>query len=153
MKTTSLLLLITFILSSCNQVSDKSTNSTSSSDLISEVEVAEILENPDKYDGEKLMVKGIVTHVCKHGGQKLFIMNDDSDQQIRVNTSDDISEFDVELEGSAVEFIGYFKKLTEVETEVMNQETDEMHHHTGDELHAEAEKASYYLEALDLKKI
>jgi len=153
MKTTSILLFICLLVTSCNQPSNKSDKKTSSSDVITKVELADILKKPDKFNGKQIKVQGLVTHVCKHGGQKLFIMSEDPDKQIRINTSDDIPEFDIELEGSTVEFSGYFKKLTDVETEAMNQDTDEMHYHTGDESHAEAEKASYHLEAHDFKKI
>lgn len=71
---------------------------------------SDLLKSPEKYAGKTVLVEGLVTHVCRHGGQKLFITEKDSDKKIRITTGNNISEFDVALEGSEIEVQGVFRQ-------------------------------------------
>jgi hypothetical protein len=95
----------------------------------------------------------MVTHVCRHGGQKCFILADDGETQIRIVPGGDIDEFKVELEGSIVAFKGTFRILNpEVAVEhVEDHESKE--HHEVEQSHSSVEKAEYFVEAVDFKEV
>jgi hypothetical protein len=77
--------------------------------------LTELLQTPEKYTGKTIIIEGLVTHVCRHGGQKLFITETDNDQKMRITTGNNISEFDVALEGSEIVVEGIFR------TQVINE--------------------------------
>ena len=117
------------------------------------VGIEDLLASADEYDGKEVVIKGMVTHVCKHGGQKCFVLAEDGETQIRINTSESIDEFDMALEGSTVEFTGIFKVLTNTETEELQEDHDAQEHHANEQAHTKAEKSSYFLEAISLAEI
>jgi len=43
--------------------------------------VDELLENPSQYEGDTVTVKGLCSHLCKHGGTKAFLENPDTAAQ------------------------------------------------------------------------
>ena len=98
---------------------------------------------------QAVKVKGTVVHVCRHGGQRLFITGEDPEDRIRITTGQDIPEFEVALEGSQIEVVGVVKELiiddtylAEWEAEVMEGATDhdygEGHEGGVGHVHAEA---------------
>ena len=79
------LIAITVLLVSCNQ-STKENNSDSQ--LVAQEEVItasieEMLAQPSNYEDKEVVVSGLVTHVCRHGGQKCLVLGEDGETQIR----------------------------------------------------------------------
>lgn len=73
-------------------------------------------EFPDKaetYMGQKVQVEGLVVHVCKHGGKKMFLVGDDPEIRVKVDASDEVSVFSMDLEGSTVVVQGIVQPLEE----------------------------------------
>lgn len=58
-----------------------------------------------------VLISGTVTHVCKHGGQRLFITGENPEQPVKITTGKDIAEFDISLEGSTITISGILKEL------------------------------------------
>jgi hypothetical protein len=79
--------------------------------------------------GKTVEIQGMVTHVCKHGGKKMFIMSSDPDVQVKVTVGENIAAFPVELEGSNVWVKGKVEEMmVEVEPDhEENVEEDEDH--------------------------
>lgn len=157
-RTKNILVLFLFlaIAVSCNQGEKKAveSESTPETEVAARIlTVGQVLETPETYKDSSIMISGMVTHVCKHGGQKLFIVGDDPELQLRVNVGEGVSEFDLALEGSTVEFTGTVKVLEEELAAALEKENEEKDHHTGDEPHAKAESASYFVEANSFKEV
>ena len=95
----------------------------------------------------------MVTHVCRHGGQKCFIVAEDGETQIRIVPSGKIDEFKVEMEGSTIAFKGIFRVLNAEETEEHVEDHESKEHHEVEQSHSSAEKAEYFVEAHDFKEI
>jgi len=81
---------------------------------------------------KKVEVTGTAVHVCRHSGKRMFIINGDPDKRLKVTTGDDISKFDVDIEGSKVKVIGEVEEkridkayLDEWEQEVKAAEPEE----------------------------
>ncbi len=95
----------------------------------------------------------MVSHVCRHGGQKCFIVADDGETQIRIVPAGEIDEFKVEMEGSTFAVKGIFRVLNIEQTEEHVEDHESKEHHDVEQSHSEAEKAEYFVEATDLKEI
>lgn len=80
---------------------------------------------PDKAPqmiGQTVEIEGLVVHVCKHGGKKLFIVGENPDIRIKIDASDKVSVFDPELEGSTIKVKG---TVAEIEVEMTEEEKNE----------------------------
>jgi hypothetical protein len=121
-----LILFLVFALTvgACNSVNPDSERTQNTKIIIS---VDEFFNQPDKYLGENVTIKGMVTHVCKHGGQKLFITDAEGQKSLRIDVGEDITEFGVNLEGSEAEFTGVIKQIDNGLVAKSESETKEHH--------------------------
>jgi hypothetical protein len=65
--------------------------------------------NPDEFllvaadlVNKPVTTKGTVVHVCSHGGKRLFIVGDSTQQRVKVTTGPDMQSFNTEWEGSEI---------------------------------------------------
>lgn len=82
--------LLAFIAFGCNSSTDKTNDKVYS--------VSELLDVAEANIDSTIMIEGEVTHVCKHGGERLFIMDVDSNT-MKIETGEKIAKFDETLEG------------------------------------------------------
>ncbi len=75
-------------------------------DEITPVLVAEFDEQAGNFVGKKIKMKGTVDHICKHGGQRLFLVSEDSDARIKITPDEEIAAFNMELEGNKLVLVG-----------------------------------------------
>jgi hypothetical protein len=86
------------------------------------VSITEILSDPLEYDGKAISIEGVITHVCRHSGDKMRVMQQGSDLSLQIMLGDFTGRFDAESEGMPVKLTGLLL------TEVTN--LDELAHHT-----------------------
>jgi len=115
--------------------------------------IEEMLAAPDEYKDKEVALSGMVTHVCREGGQKCFILASDGETQLRIVTGGDIDEFKIDLEGSTVAFKGIFRVQTLARAEAMMEDYDTHESHETEQAFSDAEKADYFVEALDFREI
>jgi len=116
---------------------------------IIETNVAAILESPADFKDEKIKLEGTVTHVCAHGGKRLFIIGDNPDLQLKITPNEKIGHFEKEMEGSSVEITGILKELkideayiAQLEKEIKEGTDNEVMHSHSDGEHGEGEEHS-----------
>lgn len=153
MQRAAFLVLVAFLAVSCNQASKENGTESTEVEQIVSATIQELLASPADYDGKEVAVSGMVTHVCRHGGQKCFIVAEDGETQIRIVPGGDIDEFKIDLEGSNIAFKGVFRVLNVVETDELVEDYESKEHHAVEQSHSEAEKADYFVEAIDFKEI
>ncbi|MCK5839579.1 MAG: hypothetical protein KAG99_07005 [Bacteroidales bacterium] len=73
--------------------------------------IADFEDEAENYIGENVIIEGTVVHVCQHGGKRMFLIGEDPDVRIKVTVGNDISSFEVELEGSDVVVYGFVDEL------------------------------------------
>jgi hypothetical protein len=127
MKKTLFLLLSLGLLAGCNNKgSENQADKKTVSDTLISLNTDQVLSDPSLYAEKQVIVSGMVSHVCKHGGQKMFLVSSDGQKYLRVNTTPGIAEFPVDLEGSNVEVKGKVVKFEELaaeaETSAENEE-------------------------------
>lgn len=91
------------------------------------VTVANFKEKAADLIDKEVLVEGTVTHVCKHGGKKMFIVGEDPEKRVKINASDKVSVFEPELEGSVVVAMGIIEPIEEEavpEEEKKNEDAD-----------------------------
>ncbi len=138
----------------CNQTAQKEGASKSEqAEKIVATTIEELLASPANFQDREVAITGMVTHVCRHGGQKCFALAEDGETQIRLVPSGDIDEFKIELEGSTVAFKGTFKVMSPEETEAHVEDHESKEHHEIEMAHSEAEKADMFIEVVDFKEI
>lgn len=64
--------------------SSKSSSETAEADTVT---VDSILANPDSYVGQTVTIEGVVSHLCKHGGRKAFLLGSDENSMIRCDAT------------------------------------------------------------------
>ena len=94
---------------------------------ITPIMVAEFDDQAGNYVGKKIKMKGTVDHICTHGGQRLFLVSEDSEARIKITPDEEIAAFNAELEGNKIVLIGIVEEqridedyLREWEEEIMS---------------------------------
>lgn len=87
----------------------------------------ELLAVADQMVDKNVVVKGNVTHTCKHSGKRCFIVGENGDVSMRVEAKGNIGGFNRELIGSEIEISGVLKerRLTKEYIAQMEKETSE----------------------------
>ena len=103
----TLLLGMTLGLASCGNDSNKSKEQTSAEEVTpAALEVDQVLADPDSLVGDTIEIEGICTHICKHGGGKIFLMGSDDTKTLRIEAGEPIGSFPQETVNSIVRVTG-----------------------------------------------
>ena len=155
MQRTILLALIAVMAISCNQTvkTEAGSEEAAKSESIVAASIMELLDSPAEYQDKEIALSGMVTHVCRHGGQKCFIVADDGETQMRIVPGGDIDEFKVELEGSTIAVKGVFRVLNAEAAAEHVEDHESKEHHVVEQSHSTAEKAEYFVEAIEFKEV
>jgi hypothetical protein len=106
-----LLFAIALIATSCENATETKDSKASEVDKvvvekIVPVAVAEFDEKAGEFVGKKIELTGVVDHICQHGGQRLFLVSEDSDARIKITPDEEIAAFNIELEGNRINIVG-----------------------------------------------
>lgn len=133
------LLVITLGMTSCDSSKDSKSEETTETVAASDIlEVDALLNNPEEYVQQTVTVEGVCTHICKHGGGKIFLMGSDDTKSLRVEAGEAIGSFPQECVHSIVRVTGVLVEdrideayLSQWEARVAEQASAE--HGTGEE--------------------
>ncbi len=103
MKQIIFALVLAVILISCNSQAEKGVKSTEEVLLIP---IENVVSSAGELADNMIKTTGLVTHICRHGGQKLFLTDESNEIHLLVKVSSSIPEFDLALEGSMLEVTG-----------------------------------------------
>jgi hypothetical protein len=78
--------------------------------------------------GKEVQIKGMVVHVCREGGKKMFIIGEDPDMRVKITPNDKIGVFKPELEGSTVEVTGIIEPIKEEAVPEEEKKTEDKEH-------------------------
>jgi len=123
MKKVFLVVAIIALTISCGDTSKKSTNSTDQTDAPL-VALASFDADAGKYLDKEVEVKGIVDHVCKHGGKKILLVDDNGDVHVESET-----RFDDALVGSEIAVKGIVTEFRVDEAYCLQKEEDHLQNH------------------------
>ncbi|MBC35862.1 MAG: hypothetical protein CL663_07480 [Bacteroidetes bacterium] len=115
------------------------------------VEIADLISNTDQYAADKIEVTAVVNHICKHGGKKMFLINQETEETIKVVPGENMAAFNSDLVGHKVSITGTIEKLVideaylkEWEAELIAEAAEEKTHtHLGEGEHTHGENDSH----------
>jgi hypothetical protein len=137
MKKLFVLTLLAGFIFSCAQKTEKIAEVT-----VLEPTITELLSNPMDYDSAEVSLEGIISHVCKHAGDKMRVMQPDTELSVLVMLGDYTGVITPENEGQTVALNGM------VTVNVANLDAlGEEHKHDGEE-HEEGEECASTEEAI-----
>ena len=95
-----------------------------------DISVDDLLANADNYINKEVSIEAICTHICKHGGRKIFLMGSDDTKTIRIEGGK-VGKFDQKCVNSILNVKGILKEerigeeyLQKWETRLANKVTD-----------------------------
>lgn len=120
------------LLASCgNKQNNNSENSADSTTVATSnypvYKLDSLLNIADQLVDKTVIVRGSVTHTCKHSGKRCFIVGDDENVTMRVEAKGNIGGFNRELIGSELLITGVVKerRLTKEYIDQMEKDTNE----------------------------
>lgn len=64
-----------------------------------------------EYVGKEVIISGMVVHICKESGKKLFLGGKNPKNKVKITAGDSMPKFDVKLEGDILQVKGKVKEL------------------------------------------
>ncbi|MBM3437118.1 MAG: hypothetical protein FJY07_12990, partial [Bacteroidetes bacterium] len=121
---------------SCNNTRTSSEdNGSQNTDTVSgpiQITVADFLGKASELAGKEVIIKGTVSHTCKHGGKRMFIYGDNPEESVEIKAGESISSFNAELEGSDVTVQGLLAELV-IDEAYLNEWESEVRLESGEE--------------------
>jgi len=129
--------LLLFFAIACNQITKETAHQIASD--TGKITVATFLANAPNWINKIIMIEGTVSHTCKHGGKRMFLVDGNDSVSVEITTGPDIVKFDEALVGSRVKVYGILKEeridekyLSEWENEIKKpQANHDVGVHTG----------------------
>ena len=128
MKKLSIILVLILAFLACKNEEKKVEESTETTEIVTEIPMLAIADFDTKagdFVSKEIKIKGIVDHVCKHGGKKLLLVTDEA--QVHV-VSDE--RFDEALIGSEIDLKGVVLEEVIDEAYCLKMEEDNIKSHS-----------------------
>jgi hypothetical protein len=71
--------------------------------------VDDLMASAAEHVDQEVVISGLITHVCKHGGQRCFVMGSTDEFSIRVEAGDEIESFKQEHVGDVLQITGILR--------------------------------------------
>ncbi len=140
------LLVVLFVATACQNNTEKQQDPEIVEVVVVEAVDLDLSNFNDKAEsliGKQVILNGMIDHVCKHGGQKMFMVNENADARIKITTGENMAAFNTELIGETLMVVGVIDEhrideeyLREWEEELIaGVDEDEEHSEKGEPLH------------------
>lgn len=150
MKKTALLLSFIVLFISCKDATKKKEKELVQTPTIA---LADFDAKAGAFLNKEIQVKGIVDHVCKHGGKKLLLVNDDADVHVESE-----ARFDDAMVGDEVAINGIVTEFRVDEAYLLKKEADHIQSHKegtdNEEVYKQKmEQLQYFRDSMKVAKV
>ncbi|MGI6370263.1 MAG: hypothetical protein GX372_02070 [Ignavibacteria bacterium] len=106
------------------------------------VTIEQLVKTPDNFLEKSIALNGICSHVCSHGGRRMFL-EDDAGNTIRIEPAGNIEKFDVAFVDNSISIKGILKekRIDEEVLKEMEEKEKAEHQHESEEKHCENDAA------------
>ncbi|MFH2141284.1 MAG: hypothetical protein ABIJ97_02595 [Bacteroidota bacterium] len=139
-----------------SEVEDGTSNDTLKTDTILSMNIAEFDSLAGSNVGKTIRFDVFISHVCRHNGLKMYVMDDKEEYSVKVEVSDQIAVFDtlwetkkVTIEGQVSELVIDLKYLENWEKEIETPENNEEATHAGG-VHNQEDDSGHHGDPKDL---
>ncbi|KPJ89046.1 MAG: hypothetical protein AMS18_12835 [Gemmatimonas sp. SG8_17] len=91
--------------------------------------ISQVLNDPESYVGQRLLVEGTVVNVCEMRGCWLELASDRDFEKLRIKVDDGVMVFPMSARGQKARVEGVFEKLTLTEEEALEQARHQAEEH------------------------
>jgi hypothetical protein len=126
MRKLSVLILLAIFVFACG---NRQNQTTATEDAVIVLTVDELLASAAENVDKEIVISGLITHVCKHGGQRCFVMGLTDDITIRVEAGDEIESFKQEHVGDVLQITGILRLVPVDGGHVCSEEEEAAHEH------------------------
>jgi hypothetical protein len=123
-RTIAITIPIIVLLACSNEVAENKPAVDVAEEKPTEISLASLVENTSEYVGREVSVTGTVDHVCKHGGKRMFIIDENPEHRFKITAGEAVGAFDISLEGSDVQVRGLVQEQKVDEGYLDNWETE-----------------------------
>jgi len=110
MKKLILILTVLAFTFGCGNINNE--KSTPNNDVeITKVEHVNFKENAINFVNKKIEITAMISHVCEHGGKKMFLVSEENEESIKVTLGKNMPAFKTDLVGNTVKVIGIVDEL------------------------------------------
>ena len=150
MKKIVLIISMAALFISCDDTSKKKDKEVAKIPTLS---LAEFDAKAGEFLDKEIQVKGIVDHVCKHGGKKLLLVDEEGDVHVESE-----SRFDDAMVGDEVTINGIVTEFRVDESYLLKKEEDNLQSHkegtdSKDVYDQKMEKLQYFRDSMKVTKV
>lgn len=135
-----MLTILAFTFACGNTKKDEKTKSTDVE--ITKVEHYNFEENAINLINKRIEITAMISHVCQHGGKKMFLVSKENEESIKVVLGENMASFKTDLVGNTVKVIGIVDELrideaylveweNEIKAEIEKAKTEAMNNSSG----------------------
>lgn len=128
------------VATSCNNKNNKNKQKAQTEQTAQQADaympVDDVLANAEQLVGEEISLEGVCTHICAHGGGKIFLMGSDDTKSIRIEAGK-LGAFDKKCVNSIVKVNGILKE-ERIDEDYLHQWEEKLKDETA-EKHGEGE--------------
>lgn len=153
MKKVMFLAIISLLMVSATATFAQDKSTSKSTDKVVTVKPDNFQDVAPDLLGKEVEIQGMVVHVCRHGGKKMFIIGENPDVSVKITVSDKVSVFEPEMEGSTVYVKGIVEPMTNDEEEMGEEAKPEGTGGATATQEAQYHKPQYSISCLKIKEI
>lgn len=102
MKRLFLMMIAGLLFTACGNQPQQQTET-----VIEDFTIEQLAQEPLVYEGQTVRFEGVISHICRHSGDKMRVVQTDNDAfSMQVMLGDKMNEFSVEHEGAVVAVTG-----------------------------------------------
>lgn len=110
MKKIFLMLIVAVFVFACNNP-ENNNNSESNIEEIAKVDILNFEKSAINLVDKKIEVIATISHVCEHGGKKMFLVDEETEESVKVTLGENMAAFKTDLVGNTVKVIGTVEEL------------------------------------------
>jgi hypothetical protein len=110
MKKIFLMLIIVVFAFACNNPETKD-NTKSKVEEIAQVDVVNFEKMAVNLVGKKIEITATISHICKHGGKRMFLVDTETEESVKVVVGENMAAFNTDMEGNTVKVTGIVDEL------------------------------------------
>ena len=107
-KTFLLITLLVFTLACTNKTKETTQNNEV---IITKIQLANFDQSVSNLINQKIEITATISHICKHGGKRMFLVDANSEESVKVVVGKNMAAFNTDMEGSTVKVIGIIDEL------------------------------------------